>query len=119
MGDKAFWATHDALFASQPKLDEADFEAIANKLGLDWAKAKNAIDAGAYDAEIQRDIDDAKSSGILGTPAVVIGVYNKSVAGKKNDANTLGYSVNNRKVVGAQPFEAFEKQIVKALEKAK
>ncbi len=32
-GDEGFWKMHDELFASQPKLEDADIEGIAKKLG--------------------------------------------------------------------------------------
>src|SRR5258706_1869181 len=35
-GDKGFWDAHDALFASQPKLEDDDLKGIAEKLGLKW-----------------------------------------------------------------------------------
>src|SRR5688572_22704563 len=47
-GDKGFWEAHDALFESQPKLEDADLEAIAGKIGASWPAIKSAIDENKY-----------------------------------------------------------------------
>ncbi len=97
-GADAFWKVHDDLFDSQPKLADADFEAIAKKHGLDWAKCKTAIDTNKYKDEIEADTKAGGEVGVTGTPAFII---------------------NGKSLVGAQPPDAFFKVIDAALAKGK
>ncbi len=99
-GNDGFWKVHHDLFESQPKLEDADFEAIAKKHGLDWAKCKTAIDTDKYKAEIEQDMKDGGSVGVTGTPAFII----QTPTGAKS-------------LVGAQPADAFFKAIDAALGK--
>ena len=89
-GDAGFWAAHDALFASQPKLDDADLDAVALKLRLDVTKVRAAIRSNAFKAvfdEDQRTIDAVSATG------------------------TPHFFINGRRLVGAQPFEKFKRII--------
>lgn len=97
-GDAAFWQVHDALFESQPKLADADLEAIAGKLGLDWAKCKAAIDTDKYRADIGREVDEGKRLGIGSTPGVIVQTKDRA-----------------RRLDGALPAEAFFKAIDRLL----
>jgi len=97
-GNDGFWKAHDALMDSQPKLEDADLEAVAKKIGIDWGKAKEAIDKKKYKELIDRDMKDGGSVGVTGTPAFII---------------------NGKSLVGAQPADAFYKAIDAALAKAK
>src|SRR5690606_32988462 len=56
-GDKGFWAAHKALFANQKNLDDAGLEKIAGELGLNWKKAKAAIESGKYASKIDASMD--------------------------------------------------------------
>jgi protein-disulfide isomerase len=102
-GNDGFWKAHDALFESQPKLADADLQAIATKIGVDWAKAKDAIDSHKYKAEIDKDTAEGGSVGVTGTPGFFI-----SPAGKPG-----------KLLVGAQPADAFYAAIDAALAQAK
>ncbi len=97
-GDKGFWDAHEALFESQPKLEDADLEGIAKKLGIDWARTKAAIDSGKYDKLFGASMDLAADFGAQGTPH---------------------FFVNGYRVKGAQPFEKFKEVIDAQLAKAK
>lgn len=97
-GNDTFWKIHDELFAIQPKLEDADLEGVAKKFGVDWAVCKKEMDDHKYKTEIDADMKDGGSIGVTGTPAFII---------------------NGKSVVGAQPFEAFQKAIDAALAKAK
>ena len=95
-GDKGFWDAHDKLFESQPKLEDADLEKVAAELGLDVAKVKAAIKDKKHKKEIDADMelgDDVQASG------------------------TPHFFVNGRRLVGAQPFEKFQKIIDEEVEK--
>jgi protein-disulfide isomerase len=85
-GLTGFWAVHDALFASQPKLEDDDLDAIAASAGLDATKARGAVTRERYKAGIQSDVGIAEDLQASGTPA---------------------FFVNGRKLGGAQPFEKF------------
>jgi len=99
-GNDMYWKIHDALFESQPKLEDADLEAIAKKFGLDWAKCKAAMDTNKYKAEIEQDMKDGGSVGVTGTPAFII----QTPTGAKQ-------------LVGAQPADAFFKAIDSMMKK--
>lgn len=95
-GDKGFWDAHKALFESQPKLEDADLEKVAADLGLDVGKVKAAIKDKKHKPEIDRDTelgDDVQASG------------------------TPHFFVNGRRLVGAQPFEKFQKIIDEEVKK--
>lgn len=93
-GNDMYWKLHDELFAVQPKLEDADLEAIAKKFGLDWAKCKAAMDTDKYKTEIEQDMKDGGGVGVTGTPAFII---------------QTGTSA--KQLVGAQPADAFFKAI--------
>jgi protein-disulfide isomerase len=95
-GDAKFWAMHDALFAAQ-SLDEAALLQAAKDARLDPAKVKEAIAADRHKDRIARDQKLVQSLGANGTPS---------------------FFVNGRKVVGAQPFPAFQAVIDEELKKA-
>jgi protein-disulfide isomerase len=99
-GNEMYWKAHDELFASQPKLEDADLEAIAKKLGLDWAKVKAAMDTDKYKTEIDQDTKDGQAVGVTGTPAFII---QTGTAAKQ--------------LVGAQPADAFFKTIDSLMKK--
>jgi protein-disulfide isomerase len=89
-GDKGFWDAHDKLFESQPKLDDADLEKVASDLGLDMAKVKAAIKDKKHKKDIDADMELGEDVQASGTPH---------------------FFVNGRRLVGAQPFEKFQKII--------
>ena len=89
-GDKGFWDAHNALFESAPKLEDADLEAVAKKIGLSWDKVKKAIDDDKYAAKLQASADLAKKLNANGTPH---------------------FFANGVRIKGAQPFDAFKKVI--------
>ncbi len=97
-GDDGFWAAHDALFESQPKLEDADLEAVAGKIGVPWPAIKAAIDGEKYMAKINANAELAMEVEARGTPH---------------------FFVNGRRLSGAQPFDAFKKLIDEQLAKAK
>jgi protein-disulfide isomerase len=89
-GDKGFWEAHDKLFDVQPKLDDADLEKVATEMGLNLDKVKSAIKDHKYKKEIDGDQDVADDYQASGTPH---------------------FFVNGRRLVGAQPFDKFQKII--------
>lgn len=97
-GDTGFWAAHDALFASQPHLDDADLEKVATDLKLDVAKVKTAISTHKYKSTLDADQMTADDFQASGTPH---------------------FFVDGRRLVGAQPFAKFKTIIDEELVKAK
>jgi protein-disulfide isomerase len=96
-GDAAFFAVHDKLFAAQPKLEDADLEAIARAAGLDASKAMAAVNAKAHAKAIDADLSLADDVSVAGTPH---------------------FFINGRRFVGAQPFDKFKTVIDDELTKA-
>jgi protein-disulfide isomerase len=97
-GDKGFWETHDALFASQPKLEDDDLKAIADKVGIDWSGAKAAIDQNKFAERLDASVEQANDFQARGTPH---------------------FFINGVRLSGAQPFEKFKSVIDEQLAKAK
>jgi protein-disulfide isomerase len=89
-GEKGFWDAHDKLFESQPKLEDADLEKVASDLGLDMGKVKAAIKDKKHKKDIDADMELGEDVQASGTPH---------------------FFVNGRRLVGAQPFEKFQKII--------
>ena len=63
-----FWAYHDALFATQGKLDEARYVEIAKSLKLDLKRFNQDRKSQASTAAIQSDLNIANQLEISGTP---------------------------------------------------
>ncbi len=76
-GDQGkFWEFHDALFADQSKLKEADLGAHAHALGLDEKSFQACLASGKYKPKVDADIQEAIKAGVGGTPAFFInGVF--------------------------------------------
>jgi protein-disulfide isomerase len=89
-GDLAFWTAHDKLFDSQPKLEDADLEAVARAMGLDVAKVNAAIKSKTRAKSIDDDLALADDVEARGTPH---------------------FFINGRRLVGAQPYEKFKAAI--------
>jgi protein-disulfide isomerase len=95
-GEQGFWDAHDRIFASQPKLDEADLEKIATDMGLDVAKTKAAIKEKKHAKDISADTELGEDMHCNGTPH---------------------FFINGRRLVGAHPIENFVKVIDEELQK--
>ncbi len=93
-----FWDYHDTLFEhwageNQGAFTKAKLKAFGSQLGLgsDFA---TCVDSGRYEQQVLDETQQAKAQGITGTPT---------------------FFVNNTRIVGAQPFEAFRNAIEAAL----
>jgi protein-disulfide isomerase len=84
-----FWEYHDKLFASSD-LTEAKLKALAGEVGLDQAKFDDCFAKKQFKDDIDKDMADASSVGVTGTPA---------------------FFINGRMLSGAQPFEKFKEII--------
>ena len=96
-GDEGFWDVHDRLFASNPKLADADLDAIATAAGLSLEKVHAAIKGHLYKKDIDADVDLGESLGVTATPS---------------------FFVNGRSLVGAVPFDTFKSLLDEELARA-
>ncbi len=94
-----YWEYHDKLFENQQALEITNLKQYAVDLGLDTAEFNSCLDSGKHTSEVKKDFADGQKAGISGTPSFFIG----------NDKD--GYT----KLVGAQPFTAFQQAIEAAL----
>ena len=96
-----FWQAHDRFFANQNKLNPNDLVPHARALGMDGLKFDDCLKSGKYDEAIKKDIEEAQSLGIEGTPAFLIGLLSPN-----------GRSVSVRKVIlGAEPYDSFKQTL--------
>jgi protein-disulfide isomerase len=96
-----FWPAHDRFFANQNTLNPNDWLTHAHALGLDVSKFDVCLESGKFDDAIKKDIDEAQSLGIEGTPAFLIGLMAPN-----------GKTVNVRKVIlGADPYDSFKQTL--------
>jgi protein-disulfide isomerase len=93
-----FWEMHDKLFEGQQALSDEAYLRAAKELGLDRARFKKDLASEAATRRISEDGALGAANGATGTPTLF---------------------VNCRKIVGAQPLEAFKKLVDEELAKAK
>src|SRR2546422_8716545 len=93
-----FWQMRDILIANSTNLGQDAILTYAQQLALDMNGFRLCLDSGKYFAEIQRDIAEAGSAGIYGTPTFVLG-------------RTSGGAIEGIRIVGAQPYAAFDRII--------
>jgi len=93
-----YWEMRDALFMNQNKLDIEAIRGYANGLSLKADAFKSCLDSGKFSKQVGEEAASAGAIGITGTPTFVLGI-------------AKGDSIEGRKLVGAQPYAAFEMQI--------
>lgn len=96
-GDAGFWAVHDALFASAPKLEDEDLARIAKEAGLDPKAALLAVQTHKNRSAIEEDLVVADDLDCRGTP---------------------NFFVNGRMIIGAKSFDAVKPLLDEELAKA-
>jgi len=67
-----YWEMHDAMFASQSKLDEAALIKTAAGLGMDQNSFEYCLRSGKYKAVVQRDVQSGSQAGVNATPTFFI-----------------------------------------------
>ena len=85
-----FWEMHDKLFENQKALTRPDLDRFAGEIGLDMSKFKADLDGNVFKKVVDADMAISAQFGVQGTP---------------------NFFINGRKLVGAQPWEAFKKII--------
>lgn len=91
-----FWPMHDAMMANQTALSDADLSRVAQKVGLNVRQWSDCLKDPAVDAEIERDMAEATTLGVTGTPI---------------------FFINGLSLTGAQPLERFTTLIDQELKK--
>ena len=102
-----FWEMDDALFTNVLGEDAGSFtsrrlQAIAQNIGLDMNAFNSCYSSQKYANQVTQDFNDAKSSGIQGTPWFVL-------------TYTANGQTQTSTVDGNQPFNIFQQDIDKAL----
>lgn len=89
-----FFEYKDVLFAHQDAQERANLLSYAQELGLNIVRFTRDMDDQATEDAVQADMAEAKRVAVEGTPT---------------------FFINGRKIMGAQPIEAFRKQAAAAL----
>jgi protein-disulfide isomerase len=89
-GDQKFWQMHDLLFENQQNLTRETLDRLAGQVGLDMTRYRAAMDGHTHQAAIRADSEAGNRIGANGTPA---------------------FYINGRELMGAQPFEEFQRVI--------
>ncbi|MBR9682677.1 MAG: DsbA family protein [Candidatus Aenigmarchaeota archaeon] len=87
-----YYEMHDKLFEEGVEGGVTAFKQYAVDLGLDTDEFNTCLDSGAMAQEVKDDMSDGQAAGVTGTPA---------------------FFINGKKLIGAQPFSAFE-QVIEA-----
>lgn len=93
-----FWKMRDVLVANPGRLSENDLLVHAESLGLKMDAFRSCLSSGKYRQAIQKDLAEAASLNISGTPTFILG-------------RSTPDGVDGAMLVGAQPFEVFEAKI--------
>ena len=93
-----FWEMHELLFKNQKQLDEAHLVSYARDIGLNLEQFQADLKAPSTVAAIDKDLAEANTREISGTP---------------------NFLINGVTLSGAQPYEKFKEVIDGAIEKAR
>lgn len=102
-GDAVYFKYHDQIFTKTTSngtglaLDQ--LPVIAQSLGLNVSQFQQCLDSGKFKDEVDKDIADAEKVGANGTPTWFVG------------KTTSDGIIEGTKIVGAQPFSAFQPTI--------
>jgi Na+/H+ antiporter NhaA len=67
-----FWEMHDLLFSHSDALDPDDLAHYAEEIGLDPQRFTKALRSRKYALRVERDLQSADDSGVVGTPTFFI-----------------------------------------------
>ena len=101
-----YWEMHDKLFQNQKALEVPHLKRYAKDVGLNINVFDECLDNGSQVPKIQRDIQEARSLGVTGTPAFFLGL------------TTPGKTIKGIHIEGAQPIEVFQQEINRLLSQA-
>jgi protein-disulfide isomerase len=98
-----FWEMRHAILVNNAALTNESFTTFAKDLKLNAAPFTSCTgDGSRYEPEIQKDVLEGSSAGITGTPSFVIG-------------RTTPSGLDGVRIVGAQPYAAFDAELKKLL----
>ena len=97
------WEMRDVLFRNPRRLNAENLPAHAAALSLDMDAFNECLQSDRHLAEIDQDAKDANAVRLTGTPSFIIG-------------KSTGDTITGQVVIGAQPMNAFDRAISKALE---
>lgn len=97
-GSDAFWRYHDALFADQRALEDADLERVASDVGVPPTELARLLARGSAGEKVRADMALAKTVDVNGTPS---------------------FFANGTLLSGAQPIDRFVELVDKELTKAR
>jgi protein-disulfide isomerase len=99
-----FWPMHDALLQADASLAPAVIESLARRQGLDVARFEACLGSHRYRDAIEHNASLARSLGMNGTPAFILGTVE-------------GGELRGQSLVGALPASEFAAAIAEALPK--
>jgi protein-disulfide isomerase len=94
-----FWEMRHEVTLNAAALGSAVYERLARDLGLDLPRFTACAASESHREAIDRDMAEGINAGVTGTPSFVVG------------RTTPGASVEGVRIVGAQPYQAFESRI--------
>jgi protein-disulfide isomerase len=97
-----YWELRDVLSSNPNNLSQQAILNYALELSLDTGRLQGCLDSEKYRGDIQEDVKEAHSIGIIGTPGFVLG-------------RTSNGTLEGIKIVGAQPFALFDAKIKELL----
>lgn len=100
---QAYWPMHDRLFNGDGQFSPENLNQYAKELKLQQGQFSQCVDAHKYFPDIEKDLKDAGSLGIRGTPAFVL-----FLTKVPDDPNLI-------LIPGAFPYETFQEEIDKLL----
>lgn len=102
-GDQGkYWEMRDALMSGTAGLSHEAIIRYAQSLALDREGFAHCLDGETYKTAIQKDLVDAQMLKISGTPTFILGKTDKE-------------AIDGVRIVGAQPYSAFETAILRLL----
>jgi protein-disulfide isomerase len=98
-GDQGkYWELRDALYADAAPPNEDVIKKAVESLALDARGFQACLDSDKYKADVQKDATEAAALQISGTPTFVLAKSTKD-------------KLDGVRIVGAQPFSAFQAAI--------
>jgi protein-disulfide isomerase len=98
-----FWEMRHAILVNNAMLNAESFATFAGDLKLNASSFKTcAADGSKWQVELQKDLNEGQSVGVSGTPSFVIG-------------RTSATGLDGVRLVGAQPFGAFDARLKELL----
>jgi len=93
-----YWKMRDALFSHSTELQADKVQGYAKELGLNMQRFNKCVESKKHLKKIEADMAAARAIGITGTPSFLL-------------ARGSGDEVEGEKLIGAQPFAAFDARI--------